>query len=53
MILIFFTCQNSSLDCSDTVKKFIEELMEQSILTKLLVNATKSNLTILKTGQTR
>ena len=53
MILIVFMCQNSSLDYLDTVKKFIWKLMEQSIMTKLLMLARKSNPTILDIGQTR
>ena len=31
--------QNLSLDYFDTVKKFIEKLMKQSIMTKLFMNA--------------
>ena len=50
---LFFQCQNSSLDCLDTVKKFIEKQMEQSIMTKLFMNARGSNPTILDIGQTR
>ena len=46
MILIVFKCRNSSLDYYDTVKKFIEKMMEQSIMTKLLMSARKSNSTI-------
>ena len=53
MILIVFKCRNSSLDYYDTVKKFIEKMMEQSIMTKLLMNARKSNSTILNIGQLR
>ena len=45
MILIVFKCQNSSLDYYDTVKKFIEKMMEQSNMTKLLMNACESNST--------
>ena len=41
MILIVFKCQNSSLDYNDTIKKFIEKKMEQSIMTKLLMNANR------------
>ena len=41
MILIVFKCQNSSLDYFDTVKKFIEKLMDQSIMTKSLTNARR------------
>ena len=53
MILIVFKCRNSSLDCYDTVRKFIEKMMEQSIMTKFLMNARKSNSTILNIGQLR
>ena len=49
-ILIVFKCQNSSLDYIDTVKKFIEKMMERS---KLLMNARKSNPTIQDIGQTK
>ena len=41
MIHFVFKCRNSSLDYYDTVKKFIEKMMEQSIMTKLLMNARK------------
>ena len=41
MLFVLFKCQNSSLNCYNTTKKFIEELMEQSIMTKLLMNARK------------
>ena len=41
MNIIVFKCPNSSLDYFDTVKKFIEKMMEQSIMTKLLMNARK------------
>ena len=44
MIFTVFKCQISSLDY--TVKKFIEKLMEQSIMTKLLMSARKSYQTI-------
>ena len=50
MILAVFKCRNSSLDYYDTVK-FNEKLMEQSITTKLLMNARKSNSTIMNIGQ--
>ena len=53
MIFIAFKCQNSSLDHYDTVKKFIEKLMEPFIMTKLLMNARKGNPTIQDIGQTR
>ena len=53
MILLVFKCQNSSLVYFDTVKKFIEKVAEQSIMTKLLMNARKSNSTILDIGQLR
>ena len=53
MILVVFKCRNSSLDYYDTVKKFIERMMEQSIMTKLLMNARKNNPTILNIGQMR
>ena len=53
MILVVFKCRNSSLDDYDTVKKFIEKMMEQSIMTKLLMNARTSYPTILNIGQTR
>ena len=46
-------CFQVSKFITDTVKKFIEKLMEQSIITKLLMNARKSNPTILDIGQTR
>ena len=36
-----------------TIKKFIEKIMEQSIMTKFLMNARKSHPTILNIGQTR
>ena len=51
MILAVFKCRNSSLDYYDTVKEFNEKLMEQSITTKLLMNARKSNSTIMNIGQ--
>ena len=41
MIHFVFKCRNSSLDCCDTVKKFNEKITEQSIMTKLLMNARK------------
>ena len=53
MILIVFKCQNSSLDYFDTVKKFIEKLMEQSIMTKLMMNARKGDPTVQDIGQMR
>ena len=53
MILLVFKCQNSSLDYFDTFKKFIEKMMEQSIMTKLLMNARKDFQTIQDIGQTR
>ena len=37
MILIVFKCRNSSLDYYDTVKKFIEKMMEQSIIAQIFV----------------
>ena len=40
-LLIVFKCQNSSLDYFDTVNKLIERMMEESIKTKLLMNARK------------
>ena len=51
MILIVFKCRNSSLDHYDTVKKFIERMMEQSIMTMLLMNVRKGNSTKLNIGQ--
>ena len=51
MILAVFKCRNSSLDYYDTVKEFNEKLMEQSIATKVLMNARKSNSTIMNIGQ--
>ena len=42
MILYVFKCQNSSLDYFDTGQKFIG--MEQSIMTKLLMNARKKTI---------
>ena len=53
MILVVFKCQNSSLDYFDTVKKFIEKLMEQYIMTMLLTNARKGDPTIQDIGQMR
>ena len=53
MIFIVFKCQNSSLDYADADKKFIEKLMEQSIMTKLLMKARKNNPIILNIGHTR
>ena len=41
------------LDCFDTVSKLIEKKMQESITTKLLMNARKSYPTILDIGQTR
>ena len=41
MILVVFKCGNSSLDYNDTVKKCLEKMMEQSIMSKLLMNAKK------------
>ena len=52
-ILVVFKCQNSSLDYFDTVNKLIEKKMEESITTKLLMNARISNQTIQDFGQTR
>ena len=52
-MIFFYLCQNSSLDYLDTVKKFIEKLMEQSVVTKLFMSARRSNPTILDIGQTR
>ena len=51
MVRITYKCQNSSLDYFDTVNKFIEKKMEQSIATKLLMNARRSNPTIQDIGQ--
>ena len=45
-ILIVFKCQNSSLDDFDAVNKLIEKKMEESFVTKLLMNARKSNQTV-------
>ena len=53
MILVVNKCQNSSLDYFDTVEKFIEKLVQQSIMTKLLMNARNGNPTIQDVGQTR
>ena len=53
MILIVINCPNSLLDCSDTANKFVEKKMVESIATKLLMNARKSNQTIQDIGQTR
>ena len=41
MILPVFKCRNSSLDHYDTVRKFIEKLMEQSFTTKLFDECQK------------
>ena len=41
MIRIVVKFQNSLLEYCDTVKKFIEKLMEQSIMNKFLMNARK------------
>ena len=41
MILIVFKCRNSSLDYYDTVKKFIEKMMEQSIMTTVIDECKK------------
>ena len=41
-ILIVFKCQNSLFDCFDTVNKFVEKKMVESIATKLLVNARRN-----------
>ena len=51
MIMSVFICREPSLDYYDTVKKFIEKMMEQSIVTKLLMNARKSNSSMLNIGQ--
>ena len=53
MILVVFMCRNSCLDYYDTVKKFIEKMMEQSNMTQLSMNARESNSTILKIDQLR
>ena len=53
MILVVFKCRNSPLDYYDTVKKFIEKMMEQSCMTKLLMNARKNNSTIPNIGMRR
>ena len=50
---VAFKCRNSSLDYHHTVIKIIEKMMEQSIMTKLLLNARKSNSTILNIGHLR
>ena len=42
MILMVFKCRNSSLDYCDTVKKFIENVMEQSIMTMVLIMQEKA-----------
>ena len=52
-ILIVFKCQNSLLDCFDTVNEFVEKKMEESIMTKLLKNVRKSYQTIQDVGQTK
>ena len=41
-MLIVFKRQNSLLDCFDTVNKFVEKKMVESIATKLLVNARRN-----------
>ena len=54
MILVVFKCRNSALDYYDTVKKFIDKMMEQSIMTKLWDGCKQeSNSTILNIGQLR
>ena len=52
-ILIVFKCQNSLLDCFDTVNKLIEKKMQESITTKLSMNAGKSYQTLQDIGQTK
>ena len=52
-MLIVFKFRNSPLDNYDTVKKFIENVMEQPMMTKLLTKARESNSTILNIVQLR
>ena len=52
-ILFVFWCRNSFIDDNDTVKKFFEKMMEQSIMTRLLMNARNSKSTMLNIGQLR
>ena len=51
MILAVFKCRNSSLDCYDTVKKYNEKMMEQSITIKFLMSVRRSNSTMMNSGQ--
>ena len=49
-IISVFKCRRLLLDYYDTVKKFLEELMEPSFMTMLLKNAGK-NSAMLRSGQ--
>ena len=51
MIFAVFKCRNSSLDYYDTVKKYNEKMMEQSITIKFSMSARKSNSTMMNSGQ--
>ena len=53
MILFVFKCQNSLFDYFDTVNMLIDKMMEQSIATKILMNARKSYQTIQDIGQSK
>ena len=50
-ILIVFKCHTSLLDCFDTVSKFVEKKMVESITTKLLMNARRNYQKIQDIGQ--
>ena len=52
-ILIVLKCQNSWLEYFDTVNKFIEKKMQESITTMLWMNARRSYQTIQDIGQRR
>ena len=49
----FSSVKDSSLDCFDTVNKFIGKKMKESITTKLLMSARKNNQTIQDIDQKR
>ena len=51
--LILFKNQNSLLDCFDIAKKLIDKKMQESITTKLQMNARKNYQAVQDIGQTK